>query len=345
MANPEHVDILKSGISGWNEWRLLHPGVVPDLSGANLKGIFSKDANLSRTNLTFAVLEAGQFTNGDFTVSHLTGAVLRSADLRGADLKGTLLRNADLTDADLRLARFSQGCNLQGATFNQACFGWTIFADVNIGLARGLESVVHNGPSSIGIDSFFRSCGKIPECFLRGCGPPDLFISYAASLSCNALDLYSVFISYSSTDEDCAMRLHADLQANGVRCWFAPEDLRIGDKIRTSIDEGIRIHDKLLLILSESSVASGWVEKEVETAMERELRENKLVLFPIQLDDAVMRVASGWAADVRRARHIGDFRNWKSHDAYTKAFERLLRDLKGKPKARTGKRAELIVSL
>jgi hypothetical protein len=35
-----------------------------------------------------------------------------------------------------------------------------------------------------------------------------------------------------------------------------------------------------------------------------------------------------WAADIRRKRHIGDFRKWKSHDDYTAAFDRLVRDLK-----------------
>ena len=29
-----------------------------------------------------------------------------------------------------------------------------------------------------------------------------------------------------------------------------------------------------------------------------------------------------------RQRHVGDFRNWKDHDAYKKAFDRVLRDLK-----------------
>jgi hypothetical protein len=31
---------------------------------------------------------------------------------------------------------------------------------------------------------------------------------------------------------------------------------------------------------------------------------------------------------LRRTRHIGDFRHWRNHDAFEKAFERLLRDLK-----------------
>ncbi|NIW80338.1 MAG: hypothetical protein GWN16_13170 [Calditrichae bacterium] len=41
-----------------------------------------------------------------------------------------------------------------------------------------------------------------------------------------------------------------------------------------------------------------------------------------------MTVESGWARLVRNTRHIGDFINWKDHDAYQKAFDRLLRDLK-----------------
>jgi hypothetical protein len=55
------------------------------------------------------------------------------------------------------------------------------------------------------------------------------------------------------------------------------------------------------------------------------------VLFPIRLDDAVMETKIGWAADIKRSRHIGDFRNWKDHDAYQKALARLLRDLRVAP--------------
>jgi hypothetical protein len=88
------------------------------------------------------------------------------------------------------------------------------------------------------------------------------------------------------------------------------------------------VYDRLLLILSESSVKSRWVQKEVDTAFEKEVKENRMVLFPIRIDEAVMNSAVGWAADIRRQRHIGDFRQWKDHDAYQKAFQRLLHDLK-----------------
>jgi hypothetical protein len=40
------------------------------------------------------------------------------------------------------------------------------------------------------------------------------------------------------------------------------------------------------------------------------------------------RAKEAWARLLRGQRHIGDFTRWKEHDAYSKALERLLRDLK-----------------
>ena len=45
---------------------------------------------------------------------------------------------------------------------------------------------------------------------------------------------------------------------------------------------------------------------------------------------AIAPIETGWPADIRRSRNIGDFKKWKIHDAYQKAFERLLRDLEAK---------------
>jgi hypothetical protein len=106
------------------------------------------------------------------------------------------------------------------------------------------------------------------------------------------------------------------------------EDLKIGNKFRQHIDAAIHLQDKLLLLLSEHSIASTWVENEVEAALEKEDREPRGVLFPVRLDDAVMQTSSAWATTLRRTRHIGDFTNWTDPQAYQIAFERLLRDLK-----------------
>ncbi len=49
----------------------------------------------------------------------------------------------------------------------------------------------------------------------------------------------------------------------GVRCWLASEDLKIGAPFHQRSKDAIRLHDKLLVVLSETSVASSWVETEV----------------------------------------------------------------------------------
>jgi hypothetical protein len=180
--------------------------------------------------------------------------------------------------------------------------------------------------------------GSLSLAFLWGCGLPDPLINSLPSLFKiplnTRLQFDSCFISYSSKDEEFAQRLHADLQNTGVRCWFAPKDMKIGDEFRPRIDQAMYGHDRLLLILSEHSVNSRWVQKEVETAFEKEGRENRLVLFPVRVDDAVMESTVGWTADIRRQRHIDDFTQWKEHDAYQKSFTRLLRDLKTEAKQR-----------
>jgi hypothetical protein len=230
-----------------------------------------------------------------------------------------VLDGAELTSADLSYA------DLSGAAI-----GDTVFGDVDLSAVKNLETVHHMGPSTIGIDTIIRSQGKIPEIFLRNAGVPDSIIEAIPSLvsSLKPIDFYSCFISYSSKNHDFAERLHADLLVKGVRCWLDKEDLKIGEKFRPRIDEAIRRHDKLLLVLSQYSVKSTWVETEVETAFEKERRSKKLVLFPIRLDEAVMRTRQAWATDIRRQRHIGDFTCWKNHDDYQKAFTRLLGDLK-----------------
>ena len=259
-------------------------------------------------------------------------ADLSGADLSGADLKGAILRMANLSGANLsgtglRAANFHEA-NLSRTILTKATLGSTVFIKVDLSQAVGLETCHHDWESSVGIDTIFKSRGNIPESFLRDAGVPEPFITQMKPLvgAMSPIQFYSCFISYSTKDQEFADRLYADLQSKSVRCWFAPEDLKIGDKFRTRIDESIRVFDKLLLVLSEHSISSPWVG-EVEAAMERERRDGRSVLFPIRLDDAVMESSTAWAASLRRMRHIGDFRKWKDHDEYQKSLTRLIRDL------------------
>lgn len=316
MANPEHVEILKQGVKVWNEWRTQNNTFWPDLRLAKLRRANLAEANLAGANLTEA----------DLTGANLTEANVTGANVTDAKLTGVKLTHANLAHAHLVGANFS-AADLRGAILDMASLLDTVFVDTNLTGVQSLDTCRHLGPSIIDHRTLTKS-GILPLSFLRGCGLPDQFIDYIPSLFNQAVQFYSVFVSHSSVDGGFATRLHNDLQNAGVRCWFAPEDLKIGDRFRLHIDESIRTHDKLLLVLSENAIASAWVETEVEAAFERERREKRTVVFPVRVDDAVMETQAAWASDIRRTRHIGDFSRWKDYDQYKKAFDRLLRDLK-----------------
>jgi hypothetical protein len=309
VADKENIDRLRKGAAVWNKWRR-ESGQFLNLSGAHLRDI-------------------------DLRGAHLSGAYLRGADLSGANLSGADLSAANLSDADLSGASLSKaslgyanlvGANLSETNLSGAALYETVLANIDLSGATGLETCRHEGPSVIDFRTLAKS-HPLPLVFLRGVGLPDNLIDYLPSLLSQPIQYYSCFISYSSRDDDFAKRIHADLQSNGVRCWFAPHDLPIGGKILDEIDAAIRLRDKVLLILSEHSIGSDWVEDEVKTAYEEERKRGQTMLVPIRLDDAVMETEEAWAAKLRADRNIGDFRQWKDHDAYREVFERVLRDL------------------
>jgi len=245
-GKPGHVAKVKKRVEAWNSWRLEHSDYLP-FDAIDLSGAMLAGANLTRVDLS--------------------GSDLSGADLTGAELMFSNLIAADLTKTD----------------FTRAEMGWTYFVDVNLSETIGLESCQHNGPSSIGIDTFVKSNGEIPETFLRGCGVPKEFITYAHSLVGQPLPFHSCFISYSTRDQEFASHLHSDLQKKGVSCWFAPHDMMPGKKIHEQIDEAIRVYDRLLLILSEHSMSSEWVKTEIAKARKREVKEKRRMLFPVSL--------------------------------------------------------------
>jgi uncharacterized protein YjbI with pentapeptide repeats len=326
MANPEHLAILKKGVEAWNRWR--RESSISAARGAGLHWADLRDADLSGVDLLLANLDGAQ----------LSGTCLSGANLCFANLSHSNLHDADLTDAFLLSVDLSRA-KLDRADLTGAMVGNSIFADVDLSEVKGLETVKHLGPSTVGIDTIYRSKGKIPHVFLRGAGVPENFIEYMASLVGTGIEFCSLFISYSTKDQEFAERLHADLQDKGVRCWFAPHKLQGGKKTYRQIDDAIRVYDKLLLILSEASMESEWVRTEIAIARKREVEQKREVLFPIGLCPfETIREWEYFDADIGkdsareiREFHIPDFSNWKGHDAYRLAFDRLLADLHGKP--------------
>jgi uncharacterized protein YjbI with pentapeptide repeats len=347
MANPEHLAILQQGVEVWNRWRQANnaPTFRPDLSvadlkGARLRGINLRSSDLTRANLGLAVLDEADLSwakleSTDFNRASLKGANLSEAyllrtDFGTANLHGAILQKAHVVEASFN------GTDLSGADFGHAVVARVAFSNVDLSQTTGMESIFHAKPSSVGFDSIYRSQGKIPEEFLRGAGLPEPFILYVRSLVARPVEFFSCFISYAAEDQEFAECLHEDLQASAVRCWFAPHDVRGGRKLYDQIDEAIRLYDRLLLILSEHSMASEWVNTEIAQARQREVAEQRQMLFPVTLVPfEAIREWRCFDADAGkdsareiREYFIPDFSKWKDRDSYQQAFQRLLRDLK-----------------
>lgn len=332
-----------------------------DLSETNLSHATLTAANLSKailvkTDLRLANLIESKFIQAQLFQSVLDGAFFREEDSLGADFEeanleaasfiGCYLNRTKFVNATLKGVNFLQanlvlvkfrGATLTESNFTNAYFSLTDFTDailaqttfenVDLSGAVGLQTITHLAPSTVDLNTIFKSVGAIPESFLRGCGTPDDLIDLAKSLSGGTIEYYSVFISYSSADDLFARRLHHDLQANGVRAWFAPEDLKTGDRLKQTIEESINLYDKLIIVLSEDSIHSAWVRHEFEVGLEKEREQHKVVLFPIRLDNSVFDTTEQWADNIRQERYIGDFTTWQNPLSYQAEFNRLLKDL------------------
>lgn len=311
MSDQRHLKKLNEGVTAWNNWRNERLEILPDLREAPLQGKPLTEIDFRHTNLDSA----------DLSNANLCYASIKSASLCQTNLSGAKLRNAFLHKTCFKETI------LQRTNFHRASLLDTTFLNVDLKETINLDTVVHLGPSTIGIDTIQRSRGKIPDAFLIGAGVSEQLLDGIHSLGDAPFDYFTCFISYSSHDKHFVEMLYRDLRKAGVLCWFAPEDLKAGDKFLQEITETVQSREKLLVVLSKNALKSDGVKQEVILARQREGKGKREVLFPIRLDSAILHSGIEWAAPIRKRRHIRSFENWQHPPNYQKMLIGLLNDL------------------
>jgi hypothetical protein len=358
MANEEQLSILKQGVEVWNKWREENPDVEVDLRNADItltnlaKANFFRAnfalANLNGTDLRGADLRKAIFLGAELNRTCLVGAKLNEANLNGANLGVTDLTLADLSRAILSGSTLFRthfnGTILNGVKFSLAAVDGVDFGNVDLSVATGLESVIHQSPSQVSTNTLVLSKGQIPDIFLQGCGLSDWEIEMAQLYNpelinderkkilykiydpqaSQAIQISPLFISYSHADSEFVEKVGDSLTEIGIRYWRDTHNMKAG-RMERQIDRAIRQNPTVLLVLSEHSLNSDWVEHEVRSARQLEKEIGRDTLCPVALDDSWK--SSRWPKRIMEQimeYNILDFSEWEDDVKFEGMFRKLI---------------------
>lgn len=98
---------------------------------------------------------------------------------------------------------------------------------------------------------------------------------------------HQIFISYTTRgDGDAAFRLVDLLEASGAKCWIAPRDIEEGNNWADAIPEAIDTCQLVVLLLSNQSMDSEEIKKEVNLANSRDKK-----ILPVRLENIPLRAS------------------------------------------------------
>jgi hypothetical protein len=121
-----------------------------------------------------------------------------------------------------------------------------------------------------------------------------------------------VFISHSSKDKPFVRKLVTELKKHQLNVWFDEQEINVGDSIVSRISGGLRDADYLVVVLSESSVASPWVQAELNSALMDQISGQGTAVLPVLIENCDI-------PPLLRDRLYADFRK-----DFTTGFAKLL---------------------
>jgi uncharacterized protein YjbI with pentapeptide repeats len=353
FANLRGADLSEADLSGANLFQacLFKTKVKKaNLQKASFLSVFALDADFSGSRLDDAILEGSVFTGCKFNETSLQRACmwetgmagvelsksnLTQANLQYADFTFANLTDADLSNADLIGTKFI-GSTLSGAKFSNAVAGNTTFASCDLSKCIGLDSVKHEGPSNIDVNTLTESFTLAGNCFtlemtklFQGSGIPlelvETFVRYFSKVK-----FCSSFICYGNPDIEFASKLKKDLMLRGVPCWLYSLDYTPGHPTWREITHRRREADKMIVLCSIKSLMREGVKKEIE----EQIDEDPEKILPVSLDDdwkeREFRVERG-QRDLKSFLVERNYADFGDKSKYQESLTRLLKGLKKTP--------------
>lgn len=136
-----------------------------------------------------------------------------------------------------------------------------------------------NGEIVVGVFMSFESKDK-PDTFVREAIAP--FIDGLRRIGRPSVH---AFICHASEDQPAARSLAAAMSRLGAEVWFDEWEIRVGDSIVQKIGDALGTVSHLVVLLSQNSVGKPWVQKELSSALMRQLSEKSITVLPLRLDN------------------------------------------------------------
>jgi len=275
-----------------------------DLSGADLDRAVLSDANLAGANLSGANLQRTSLIGASLAGANLTGANFSGADLVRSDLTDALLIDADMFQTRI------WGCGMNGADLSSAALGYTVFQDCDLRNVVGLERVRHDAPSTIGVDTLYRSGGELPSAFLSGAGVPGSVAALQEAISAAGVSLGEYYISCRDEDEEFARKLSTDLENMGITTWVFSQRVRgnalvsrLSSSDQEEIERWLRNYDKLIVVASSRAIEHETILNDITAGRDKQQAADRWLLYFVAPDGGLMS-PSGRAARNMAAENV-----------------------------------------
>lgn len=91
-----------------------------------------------------------------------------------------------------------------------------------------------------------------------------------------------VFICHAHLDKAAFMRpLSELLNRRGISCWLDEAQILPGDSLVEKINEGLRTSRIVLVIITDAFLDRNWPQKEMNSALSREIRTGEVLVVPV----------------------------------------------------------------
>lgn len=131
----------------------------------------------------------------------------------------------------------------------------------------------------------------------------------------------SIFLSHNSADKPFVRKLANDIRLRGHYAWVDEAEIKVGDSLIERIEEGIDNIDFLGVVISQNSIESEWVKREVRLALTQEILGKKVKVLPILLEKVKI---PGFLADKKYA-------DFTSEDKYKNSLNEIFEAIEAVP--------------